>query len=579
MDFNLDIRNILVLIVTILNFTIGYLIYFRNKKNTTNLNFFLFTLTVGFWGASMFFFRSSTSVNSAEFFSRELYFWASLIPLSFIYFIYFFPEGGYLLKKWQKFLLPIPAVAAAFMALCPGVLVLTINFINGGETAVIFNKAYYVAYIIYMVAYFNYAYFLLFRKFFNQQKGAQRSQIGYVIIGTLLTTLIGTVTNLLAPFWGYFELNWFGQVGLIAMIGAIAYAILKYQLFNIKLILVELAILLLNFFLFINIFLSHGTGSLIFNASVFLGIMLFSLFLVRGIYKDIRDREKIFTLAKEMEEANERLRMMEGQKTEFVSIASHQLRTPLTVIKGYTSMILEGTFGPITDSVRDAVEKLYKSSEKIVALVEDLLTVSRIEQGRMMLVFETVDFKEFIQKVLEEAREEIEESKLELSFTIEDGEGFKVLLDEKKFKQVIAHIIENATKYTRAPGKIRIFLTEDDVTNKVRLAISDTGVGMTADQIYAVFERFNMKSNLDAAGMEKEADSQLKNGVDVSKEQDHKEEIVEAEMMKKRTPGIGLYIAQEIIEAHHGTLSLESAGVDKGTTVIVELPKVVEIRS
>ncbi|MBI5078039.1 MAG: hypothetical protein HZB11_01555 [Candidatus Yonathbacteria bacterium] len=110
-------------------------------------------------------------------------------------------------------------------------------------------------------------------------------------------------------------------------------------------------------------------------------ILFFSILFVLGVHKDIRDRKRVEMLIKNTKVSNERLRTMEGQKMEFASIAVHQLRAPLAVIKGYASMILEGTFGAISDPARDAVEKLYKSSEKVVASVEDLLALSSSDRA------------------------------------------------------------------------------------------------------------------------------------------------------------------------------------------------------
>lgn len=293
----------------------------------------------------------------------------------------------------------------------------------------------------------------------------------------------------------------------------------------------------------------------------YISSIIFGIFLVRGIYKDIRDKEKIEALVKDMTVVNEKLQILEQQKTEFVSIASHQLRTPLTVIKGYASMILEGTFGALTDPAREAVEKLYKSSERIVALVEDLLTVSRIEQGRMMLHFETVNFAPIVQGVLVEMDGDIKKSNLQVSFAQDEGKEFSVSIDEKKFRQVVRHILDNAVAYTNAPGMVRITLADDRATDKIRLTVSDTGVGMTAEQIHDIFERFNLKIK----AQEEQMGTERTGGTS--------DTGTEEATPNQRTPGIGLYIAQEIIEAHHGVLHIESVGPNGGTTVIVELPR------
>lgn len=344
----------------------------------------------------------------------------------------------------------------------------------------------------------------------------------------------------------------------------IAYAILRHNLFNIKLILVELGILLLNLFLFLNIFISRGTTNMFFNASIFIAILLFSFILMRGIYKDIKNRERIEELAFEVGVSNEKLRIMEGQKTEFVSIASHQLRTPLTVIKGYASMILEGTFGPLNDKARDAMERLYQSSDRIVALVEDLLTVSRIEQGRITLSFESVNLSSYMREIFAQESAMIGQSGLSVSFTSDVSGQFWSPIDVKKFKQVIKHILENAIKYTTAPGTIDVNIFEDKATRKNRIAISDTGIGMSQKHIRETFERLNLKI---------EEQQTLNTEDNSTTEYNELGEKVNEGSQDKKTSGIGLYIAQEIIRAHQGALRIESAGHNRGTTFIIELPR------
>lgn len=585
MTLDFDVKNTLILIIAVINITYGAIIYLKDKKSATSIWFFLLAISVGLWGVSMFMFRSSQEIYFAEIFARILYFSAAIIPITFIYFAAVFPSNLSSLTFQQKYLLPVPFFIIALLSLSSGVLVTGVHFYPSEETHIFFNVFYHTLYVLYINIFFIYGYFILIKKYLENraQNTILSRQIIYIIAGTFISTLIGVFTNLFGPYVGIFKFNWVGQIGNVIMISAISYAIVKHRLFNIKLILVELAILLLNLFLFLNVFTSHERADLILNASVSAAILAFSIFLIRGIYKDIRDRERIGELVKEMELANEKLRMLEGQKTEFVSIASHQLRTPLTVIKGYASMILEGTFGHINDSARDAMEKLYKSSERIVALVEDLLTVSRIEQGRMMLVFEKVNFKDFVQSGLAELADEVAEAKIDLSFTAEEDKEFFVDIDEKKFKQVVKHILENAIKYTPAPGSVRVAVSDDELTKKVRLTVSDTGIGMTREQITSIFERFNLKANMEEAkvtegehaghGKQWERGEQGNLGELGEKWEQSQNDEAEAKMMEKRSPGIGLYIAQEIIEAHKGTLRIESAGTDRGTTVVVELPR------
>lgn len=578
-----DTKNTLILIIAVINIAYGSIIYLKDKKNTTSIWFFLLAISVGLWGVGMFLFRLAQDENLTQVFARILYFSAALIPIAFVYFSAVFPSASSALTSWQKYVLPIPFFLIAILSLAPDFLIKGTQFVAGDETHILYDKFYHAIYVFYIIIYFGYGYFLLIKKYIASRVAdtVLNSQIVYILAGTSVSTAIGVFANLLGPYVGIFKFNWLGQIGNIVMISTISYAVVKHHLFSIRLILVEMAVLILNILVFVNIFTSHAKAEFTLNTLVFLFIFLFSSILMRSIYKDIRNREYIAGLVEEMEGANERMRIMEAQKTEFVSIASHQLRTPLTVIKGYASMVLEGTFGALTDEARNAVEKLYKSSEKVVALVEDLLTVSRIEQGKIVLAFERVDFMNFIHGILAEIDKEAQLAKIKLVFVADTNKDFSVSIDPKKFKQVVAHLFENALKYTPAGGSVRVAVSSDAISRKVRLVISDTGVGMAPEHIKAIFERFSLKEGVDeetqieVVEQKDEVASDLEETMKITSEAGKETKEEGSLVEESRTPGIGLYIAQEIIEAHHGDLRIESAGTNKGVTVIVELPAAV----
>lgn len=298
--------------------------------------------------------------------------------------------------------------------------------------------------------------------------------------------------------------------------------------------------------------------------ALFLLVATFLAFFAYGVYRETRGRKRVEILLEEITDVNERLRVMEQQKTEFISIASHQLRTPLTLIKGYASMILENTFGAISDEAKIAIETLYASSEKIIDLINELLTVSRLEEGRAALTFTTVNFVQFIQQVLENMKEKVEKAGLQLVFTIEEeARPVKVELDEKKLGHVISHIFDNAVEFTTPPGEVRVAISVDDVEKRIRIAISDTGVGMTSEQIKALFERFDLRVSVEGEIMARTED----------KERVGKNASASPEEPSGRiSAGIDIYVAKEIIHAHHGHFTAESDGVNMGTTFIIELP-------
>lgn len=302
-----------------------------------------------------------------------------------------------------------------------------------------------------------------------------------------------------------------------------------------------------------NALSSENTFLMITQWAIVAIVASFSFIFFLISYKAIREERAILVLGEEIKGSQEKLDIMEEQKTEFISIASHQLRTPLTVIKGYASMILEGTFGTPTDRVRDAVTLLYSSSGKIVDLVDELLTVSRLEQGRTALDFTPVNFTSFIRTILEEKEKDILGRGLRLVFDAEESKEFFVSLDEKKLGQVFRHLVDNAVEFTKAPGEINVSIIADAPSKKIRVSVSDTGMGMTTEQIKALFERFDLK---------------------VSKEG----EIIEHQgsPYAQKVPGIGIYVAKEIVYAHHGNFRAESGGLNRGTTFTIELPLLIE---
>ena len=180
--------------------------------------------------------------------------------------------------------------------------------------------------------------------------------------------------------------------------------------------------------------------------------------------------------------ANERLRELDVQKSEFMSLATHQLKAPLTVIKGYASMLKEGSYGAIADGGKEILDRIFGAAQHLVVIIDDFLNISRIEQGRMQYDFGPVDMRQLATGIVNDLKQGAEQKGLQLVFDAPTGTDFTITADFGKIRQVITNLIDNAIKYSTT-GLIRVTLLKNTPGGTVRLSVSDTGIGMNAATI------------------------------------------------------------------------------------------------
>jgi PAS domain S-box-containing protein len=180
-------------------------------------------------------------------------------------------------------------------------------------------------------------------------------------------------------------------------------------------------------------------------------------------------------------------REVDRMKTEFVSLASHELRTPLTSIKGFTQMVLDGDAGEINEEMQEYLGIVLSNAERLVALVNDLLDISRIESGRVQLKAETVDLNEVVKTVADTMQQKIKEKAQTLALEI-DPAATSVVGDKDKLVQVLTNYVSNAYKYTQAGGSIRVTIKSQGECALV--AVSDNGYGMAPEDQARLFTRF-----------------------------------------------------------------------------------------
>jgi len=224
-------------------------------------------------------------------------------------------------------------------------------------------------------------------------------------------------------------------------------------------------------------------------------------------------------------------------KTEFVSLASHQLRTPLSTVSWYSEMLLAGDVGEVTPEQKKYLEEIYRGNQRMVDLVNTLLDVSRIELGTFIMESKQIDIVKLAQEVIDEHKLQIREKRIRFGSSFGKDIG-SMQADPKILRMVIQNLLSNAVKYTPEGGRVELSICLKYI-NVILLKIVDTGYGIPKDQQDKIFTKLFRADNV--VGKDTEG------------------------------TGLGLYIAKSIVEQSGGKIWFES-DENKGTTFFVELP-------
>ncbi|MEI7890843.1 MAG: ATP-binding protein [bacterium] len=230
---------------------------------------------------------------------------------------------------------------------------------------------------------------------------------------------------------------------------------------------------------------------------------------------------------------------IDRMKSEFVSVASHQLRTPLTGIKWFTELLLENKKEKLSKEQQDYVEEIYESNNRLIALVNDLLNVSRIDSGKNFEVEKkNIDVVGVVNEVVNEQIGLAKEKGIRVVMDGDISKEMQLNIDSVKIKQVFQNLISNAVKYSKENSEV-VFGRKDGIDD-VTFFVKDSGLGIPPEQQDRIFEKFFRASNVLMTGAE--------------------------------GTGLGLYIAKSIVESHGGKIWFESSE-GNGTTFFVKIPK------
>ena len=512
----LPFTTILPLISMLFVLALGIFVYFHDRKSKLNALFGLFTIVLTIWLFGTFKMFASQTDAEAIFWDRFIYAGVVFVPALMYQFSIIFTNT----KRPKKTLVLSYVLSFIFLLLSR-----TDYFVAdlfkyewGVHTQarlfhhIFLAEAIFFFYLTLKNLYLHYRSKTLTR--------IERIQSKFVFLSFFILIIVSLPA--FAPAYKISVYPIFYISGLFFST-ILAYAILKHNLMNIRVLATEFFVGITAFILLNDFFLSETLSEYLFRLGIFTAFCFIGYLLIKSALNEIKLREK--------------LEIANNAKSEFVSIASHQLRTPLTAVKGYISMMVEGAYGKLSQELLKPLQNVYESNEKLIKLVNDLLDLSRLEAGKIEFSPTLNSLEKIVSGIIDDLKINADKKGLYLKL-IEPKEALpEIMVDQPKVRQIVLNIIDNAIKYTKEGG-ITIRLEKTD--SQERIVISDTGIGITEDEIKNLFQMFSRAAS--------------------------------STKLHTEGSGVGLHVAKKFIEMHQGRIWVESEGRDKGSTFYIELP-------
>jgi len=352
------------------------------------------------------------------------------------------------------------------------------------------------------------------------------------LLGLIIFYFNNLFFNIILPvFFRLTFLYWVGDYSTIFLLAASTYSIMKYKFLNIEVLASEFFVLFTAAILFLQMLVSKTAEEKLIDFFLFASVIFLGTLLIRSLRKELAQRQ-------ELEILNTKLKELDQRKDEFVSMAAHELRSPMTAIKGFVSMILDGDVGEISAKAREYLLDVKNINDMMIRLVNNMLNVSKIEQGKMVFNEEEDSLSRLAQIVFNQFFPEVERKGLRYELDLPRDIRDKVRVDVDRIQEVMGNLISNAVKYTDK-GFVKVRLLQPS-KKTIRFEVEDSGPGISEEEQKKLFQKFYR---------------------------------VETNIGKTTGTGLGLYISKLIVEKFGGKIGVKSK-VGFGSTFWFELPLV-----
>lgn len=534
-------------LVSLIMIFLGIVIFMHNRQSATNRIFFIHSCIIALWSVANYFSLVATP-NFILFWIRTVIFLA--VPHVFLSFIFIenFPSESISIKRRHLFSTLLLMFLMMFLAASPFVFKTT-EFIGGKVVPLVGQLMPTFAIILVLITLLT---IILIIKKLIQSKNIIRRQwaaigVGFFLAYVLLISLVFlrvviSKNTFFVPYSPLFVLPIF--------LGT-AYAILRHNLFNIKAVAAEIITGILLLTSLIQVFSASSITNIIISGFVSVLLLIFGVFLIKSIIKEVTQRERLEIITNELQSANTRLKELDQQKTDFLSIAAHQLRTPMSIMNGYIELIKENAYGKVTNETKSILGNMDQSNQHLIKLVDEFLDITRIEQGRAKFDFANHDILPIIDGIVDELSTRAKERGLKISWE-RPKQPLVANIDEEKIRHVIYNFLDNAIKYSESgtivvtaqegmsePSTVPSFYSsapsavERSDRPGIIVKVKDHGLGFGKVDEANFFQKFYRGANVKHINV---------NG-----------------------SGLGLFVCRKFIENHGGHIWAHSAGLGRGS--------------
>ena len=527
--------HLIYIISGFMTLAIGLGFYLKQPNRPLVKLFSALALAAAAWVISLYLFYTMYDQVGVLMVGRVNWAFSELIVTFLFFFAYLFPKKSYAIPRWL--LVAVAVESALLVAVTFATPLIDENeTIRGTSRLTAYGPMFwlFIAHFVGLTAGTTAIFIQKYRRF----NGIVREQVVNMALTCVSALVVGAVTNIFIPMLtGWYDIQHAGPLAVLVFIAGTTYAMAKNELFNMKILGAEVIVAFVILVLIANTIIMPDAQFQLISLFVLVVTLVMSALLIINVHREARALEQLDGANRELATANSQLKEMDNIKNEFITMASHQLRTPISVVKGYLSLMQEGAYGAVPESFKDKLAQMYSLNERLVQMIDNMLNVARIEKRKIEYSIVRADILPAVHESVETMKLKAAAKNLTINIHTPD-QPVIAYLDEEKFQEVLGNLIDNAIKYTDKGG-IEVNVVEDDGNGNAMVTVKDSGIGMTPEEAGRAFTKFFRA---------KEA------------------------VIREPGTGLGLFICAKLMSGMDGQVAVEKTGVGEGTTFSVRLP-------